>query len=288
MAVGPATAAALLDALGDYPARTGRRRSRAGDLARRALWAADPPRASTAAPAGHAGHPQQHRGGSRSPDACTWRRPTTRRRPGRWLIEAAQLRAVLVKGGHLGAPAETVVRRPGDRFEAPSAFQPSAAPRVRAPGGTGCALASAIAVKLGSGPQLVGRPSVTPAPGWRASSRRPGHRGRRTSFGQTLGRDFESDHRRALGRQEAHRVGRVVVAHERLPRDETLLAQMLGLPADRSVDARTQTIPFSGFRSTRSSTTQRPSLPVGEIFLRDLALAGVRIASPGVSKSVLP
>ena len=52
--------------------------------------------------------------------------------------------------------------------------------------------------------------------------------------------------------------------------ETTLLAQMLGVPPRRWTP--TQTIPLSGLRSPRSSTTQRPSLPVGQVFLRQVAL----------------
>ncbi len=149
MAVGPATAAALLDALGDYggpvvvdPVLA---TSRGGSL-----WAADPRellpllrRATLVTPNSIEAAALAGRLLATADDAEA---------TGRWLIEAAQLRAVLVKGGHLGAPAETVVdvlvtASGAERFSRPRTPGPS-------PRGTGCALASAIAVKLGSGRSL--------------------------------------------------------------------------------------------------------------------------------------
>ena len=49
-------------------------------------------------------------------------------------------------------------------------------------------------------------------------------------FSDTSGSDFQADHRRALGRQEAHRVGGVVVADERLPRNHAAGPDAGGAP----------------------------------------------------------
>jgi hydroxymethylpyrimidine/phosphomethylpyrimidine kinase len=149
MAVGPATAAALLEALRDYagpvvvdPVLA---TSRGG-----ALWAAEPrellpllQRATVATPNSIEAAALAERPLATADDAEAI---------GRWLIEAAQLRAVLVKGGHLGAPPGTVVdvlvtASGAERFSRPRTPGPS-------PRGTGCALASAIAVKLGCGRSL--------------------------------------------------------------------------------------------------------------------------------------
>ena len=149
MAVNPATAAALVEALGDYagpvvvdPVLA---TSRGGPL-----WAAEPRellpllrRATLVTPNGVEAAALTER-----PLATADEAEAT----GRWLIEAAQLRAVLVKGGHLGAPAGTVVdvlltASGAERFSRPRTPGPS-------PRGTGCALASAIAVKLGGGRSL--------------------------------------------------------------------------------------------------------------------------------------
>ena len=149
MAVGPATAAALITALGDY---TGPvvvdpvlATSRGG-----ALWAAEPRallpllrRATLVTPNGIEAGALTGRPLATADDAEA---------TGRWLLEATQLRAVLVKGGHLGAPAGMVVDvlvtgSGAVRFTRPRTPGPS-------PRGTGCALASAIAVKLGCGRSL--------------------------------------------------------------------------------------------------------------------------------------
>ena len=146
MAVGPATAAALLEALGDYagpvvvdPVLA---TSRGG-----ALWAAEPRellpllrRATLVTPNSIEAEALAGRALATADDAEA---------AGRWLIEAEQLRAVLVKGGHLGPAAGTVVdvlvtSSGAERFTRPRTPGPS-------PRGTGCALASAIAVKLGRG-----------------------------------------------------------------------------------------------------------------------------------------
>jgi hydroxymethylpyrimidine/phosphomethylpyrimidine kinase len=153
MAVGPATAAALVEALGDYagpvvvdPVLA---TSRGG-----ALWAEAPRellpllrRATLVTP------------NSVEAAALTGRPLATiedAEASGRWLVEADQLPAVLIKGGHLGnggTIVDLLVTASGaERFA--RARTPGPSPR-----GTGCALASAIAVKLGSGrslPEAVG------------------------------------------------------------------------------------------------------------------------------------
>ena len=167
MAVGPATAAAIVEALGDYagpvvvdPVLA---TSRGGPL-----WAAEPRellpllrRATLVTP------------NSIEAAALTGAPVVTAdeaEAAGRWLMEAEHLRAVLVKGGHLGRAdlggplAGDFVDRAGtivdvlvtgagaERFSRPRTPGPS-------PRGTGCALASAIAVKLACGhslPEAVG------------------------------------------------------------------------------------------------------------------------------------
>jgi hydroxymethylpyrimidine/phosphomethylpyrimidine kinase len=79
-------------------------------------------------------------------------------RVGRLLVEAGAP-AVLVKGGHLAGDAiDVLVTGAGEeRFTAPRIPGPS-------PRGTGCALATALAVELGRGRPL--REAVTAAKGW--------------------------------------------------------------------------------------------------------------------------
>ena len=149
MAVGPATVAALVEGLGDYPGPVVvdpvLASSRGG-----ALWAGAPGdllpllrRATIVTPnageaAALAGLPV-----TTSEDA---------ERAGRQLVDRDGLRAVLVKGGHLagseGALVDLLVTAAGvERF-----------PRARVAGpiprGTGCALASALAVMLARGMPL--------------------------------------------------------------------------------------------------------------------------------------
>ena len=162
MAVGPATAAALLEALVDYagpvvvdPVLA---TSRGG-----ALWAAEPRdllpllrRATLVTPNSIE---------AAALTGCALATADDAEAVGRWLIEAAQLHAVLVKGGHLGPPAGTIVdvlvtSSGAERFSRPRAPGPS-------PRGTGCALASAIAVKLGCGRSL--SEAVGEAGAWLAS-----------------------------------------------------------------------------------------------------------------------
>jgi len=149
MAVGPATAAALVEALGDYagpvvvdPVLA---TSRGG-----ALWAAEPRellpllrRATLVTPNSGEAAALSERPVATVDDAAA---------SGRRFIESDQLRAVLVKGGHLGAPFGTIVdvlvtASGAERFS--RARTPGPSPR-----GTGCALATAIAVKLGCGRTL--------------------------------------------------------------------------------------------------------------------------------------
>jgi len=153
MAVGPATTAALIDALGDYagpvvvdPVLA---TSRGG-----ALWAAEPRellpllrRATVVTPNSIEAAALSGRLLATADDAEV---------AGRWLVEVEQLRAVLVKGGHLlselGHSGATVVDvlvtgAGAERFSRPRTAGPS-------PRGTGCALATAIALKLGSGRSL--------------------------------------------------------------------------------------------------------------------------------------
>ena len=153
MAVGPATAAALVEALGDYggpvvvdPVLA---TSRGG-----ALWAGAPcellpllRRATLVTP------------NSVEAAALTGRPLATTddaEASGRWLITGEQLRAVLVKGGHLSADLAPSAGTIVDVLVTASGAERFA--RTRTPGpsprGTGCALASAIAVKLGSGRSL--------------------------------------------------------------------------------------------------------------------------------------
>ena len=153
MAVGPATAAAIVEALGDY----------AGPVV------VDPVLATSRGGALWAGAPREllpllRRATLVTPNsveaAALTERPVATaddaEASGRLLIEAEQLRAVLVKGGHLsgdldrsgGTVVDVLVTASGAaRFT--RARTPGPSPR-----GTGCALASAIAVKLGSGRSL--------------------------------------------------------------------------------------------------------------------------------------
>jgi len=149
MAVGPATAAALLEALGDYagpvvvdPVLA---TSRGG-----ALWAAEPRELLPLLRRATLVTPNSIEAAALAGRALAT--PEEAEMTGRWLIEAERLRAVLVKGGHLGAPGGTVVdvlvtASGSEYFSRPRAPGPS-------PRGTGCALASAIAVKLGCGRSL--------------------------------------------------------------------------------------------------------------------------------------
>jgi hydroxymethylpyrimidine/phosphomethylpyrimidine kinase len=149
MAVGPATAAALLAGLGGYagpvvvdPVLA---TSRGG-----ALWEGEPSdltpllrRATLVTPnaseAGElAGHQVETGAGAEA--------------AARFLIARDRLGAVLVKGGHIDE-AETTVT---DMLVTPDGSRHWSRPRVAgpAPRGTGCALATAIAVELGRGSDL--------------------------------------------------------------------------------------------------------------------------------------
>jgi hydroxymethylpyrimidine/phosphomethylpyrimidine kinase len=154
MAVAPATADALIEALDDYagpvvvdPVLA---TSRGG-----VLWAAEP----------RALLPLLRRATLVTPNsveaAAIAERPLATadeaEEIGRWLVETARLRAVLIKGGHLEPLSDTVV----DVLVTGSAAERFSRPRTPGPSprGTGCALASAIAVNLGCGrslPEAVG------------------------------------------------------------------------------------------------------------------------------------
>jgi hydroxymethylpyrimidine/phosphomethylpyrimidine kinase len=149
MAVGPATAAALLEGLGDYggpvvidPVLA---TSRGG-----ALWQGRPQelcsllgRATLVTPnAGEAGALAGHPVGTTADAAAA----------GRLLVGRDGLRAVLVKGGHLNEADRDVT----DLLVTPDVVRVSSRPRIAgpAPRGTGCALATAIAIELGRGHDL--------------------------------------------------------------------------------------------------------------------------------------
>jgi hydroxymethylpyrimidine/phosphomethylpyrimidine kinase len=157
MAVGPATAAALVEGLGDYagpvvvdPVLA---TSRGGALWEGAARDLLPllGRATLATPnaveaAALTGRPMRH-----IDDA---------ERAGVHLVEKDGLRAVLVKGGHLDEALVT------DVLVTPGRVRPKSHARVAgpAPRGTGCALATAIAVELGRGGDL--QAAVDAATGW--------------------------------------------------------------------------------------------------------------------------
>ena len=146
MAVGPLTAAALVEGLGDYPGPVVvdpvLATSRGGPL-----WAGSARdllpllrRATVATPnageaAALAGFPV-----TTAADA---------QRAGRRLVGDDGLPAVLIKGGHLAAAGETVA----DILVTRAAIEPFPRPRRTGPipRGTGCALASALAVMLARG-----------------------------------------------------------------------------------------------------------------------------------------
>jgi len=163
MAVAPATAAALIDGLGDFagpvvvdPVLA---TSRGGSL-----WDAEPEdllpllrRATLVTPnAGEVGELAGHQvetGASAEAAA-------------RFLIMRHRLAAVLVKGGHID-PAEAVVT---DVLVTPDTSRRWTRPRVAGPTprGTGCALATAIAVELGRGHAL--EEAVDAAASWLAGA----------------------------------------------------------------------------------------------------------------------
>ena len=85
---------------------------------------------------------------------------------GRRLVEVERLAAVLVKGGHLpeSGPQITDVLTALDQTRAfPHARLPGPGPR-----GTGCALATAIAIELGRGGELAA--AIEAAIGWLAGA----------------------------------------------------------------------------------------------------------------------
>jgi hydroxymethylpyrimidine kinase/phosphomethylpyrimidine kinase len=149
MAVGPATAAALIEGLGDY----------AGPVV------VDPVLATSRGGALWEGTPQEllpllRRATLVTPNAretaalagLNVATPDDAETAGRRLIERDGLRAVLVKGGHLAGSDPAVT----DVLVTPAGAHRMSHPRVAgpAPRGTGCALATAIAVELGRGADL--------------------------------------------------------------------------------------------------------------------------------------
>ena len=163
MAVDPATAAALVEGLADYagpvvvdPVLA---TSRGG-----ALWAGEPeelvpllrraalvtPNATEAAEI--AGHQVQSGAGAEA--------------AAQFLVTRHRLAAVLVKGGHLDEAEATVT----DVLVTPDGVRRWSRPRVAgpAPRGTGCALATAIAVELGRGLELAA--AIETAASWLAGA----------------------------------------------------------------------------------------------------------------------
>jgi hydroxymethylpyrimidine/phosphomethylpyrimidine kinase len=153
MAVGQATAAAIVEALGDY----------AGPVI------VDPVLATSHGGTLWAGAPRDilpllRRATLVTPNAVEAgvlaERPLVTaddaEATGRWLIEAERLGAVLVKGGHLGTELEQRAGTVVDVLVTASGVERFSRPRTPGPSprGTGCALASAIAVNLGRGRDL--------------------------------------------------------------------------------------------------------------------------------------
>jgi hydroxymethylpyrimidine/phosphomethylpyrimidine kinase len=149
MAVGPATAAALVEGLGDYPGPVVvdpvLATSRGG-----ALWAGEPGDLLPLLRRATVTTPNAREAAALAGLAVTT--PEEAARAGRRLVDRDGLRAVLVKGGHLagsdGPVVDLLVTGTGvERF-----------PRARVvgpmPRGTGCALASAVAVLLARGHTL--------------------------------------------------------------------------------------------------------------------------------------
>ena len=162
MAVGPATAAALIEALGDY----------AGPVV------IDPVLATSRGGALWEGAPQQlmpllRRATLVTPNATEAAALTggslknfqEAEAAGRSLLQAG-LRAVLVKGGHLDEGSGIVT----DLLVTADRSRPQSHPRVAppTPRGTGCALATAIAVELGRGADLAA--AVDAATEWLTSA----------------------------------------------------------------------------------------------------------------------
>jgi hydroxymethylpyrimidine/phosphomethylpyrimidine kinase len=163
MAVGPATAAAVVDALAGYagpvvvdPVLA---TSRGG-----ALWTAEPRallpllrRASLVTPNA------VEAGALAGMPVATQAEAET---AGRVLIERSGLAAVVVKGGHLDESGPAVT----DLLITPAAVIRLTRPRVAGPSprGTGCALATAIAIELGRGHDLA--TAVAAAGDWLATA----------------------------------------------------------------------------------------------------------------------
>jgi hydroxymethylpyrimidine/phosphomethylpyrimidine kinase len=146
MAVGPASAGAIVEALGDY----------AGPVV------VDPVLASSRGGPLWAGAPEAllpllRRATLVTPNAVEAAALAARtvatladaEAAGRHLVEAVGLRAVLVKGGHLPPSGDHLV----DLLVTPTGVTRFARPRVAGPSprGTGCALGTAIAVELARG-----------------------------------------------------------------------------------------------------------------------------------------
>jgi hydroxymethylpyrimidine kinase/phosphomethylpyrimidine kinase len=161
MAVGPATAAALLAGLGDYPGPVVvdpvLATSRGG-----VLWEGAPRdllpllrRATLATPNAVEAGALTGREMRHSDDA---------ERAGVQLVENDGLQAALVKGGHLDAALVT------DVLVTPGRVRPRSHARVAGPvpRGTGCALATAVAVELGRGRDLLA--AVDAATEWLVSA----------------------------------------------------------------------------------------------------------------------
>jgi hydroxymethylpyrimidine/phosphomethylpyrimidine kinase len=150
MAVGPATAAAIVDALGDYagpvivdPVLSTSRGGTLWDGAPRELLPLLR-RATLVTPNSVEAAALAERPVETAADAEA---------AGRWLIQAERLAAVLVKGGHLGADVGEESQPVVDVLVTPAGAERFSRPRIPGPSprGTGCALASAIAVNLGRG-----------------------------------------------------------------------------------------------------------------------------------------
>jgi len=163
MAVGPETAAALVEGLGGYPGPVVidpvLATSRGG-----ALWAAEP----------RAILPLLRRATLVTPNAVEVAALTGRpvatdaeaEAAARALVEQEGLPAVLVKGGHLDEAGTSVT----DLLVTRAGTRRWAHPRVPGPSprGTGCALATAIAIELGRGAALAD--AVKAATDWLAAA----------------------------------------------------------------------------------------------------------------------
>jgi hydroxymethylpyrimidine/phosphomethylpyrimidine kinase len=168
MAVGPATAAALLEGLADYPGPVVvdpvLATSRGG-----ALWDGGPRallpllRRATLVTPNAVEAAALAAGGAELETIAT---PDAAEAAGRKLVERDGLGAVLVKGGHLGGAAPSVT----DVLVSAAGARRVSHPRVagRTPRGTGCALATAIAVELARGRELTA--AVGDATEWLAAA----------------------------------------------------------------------------------------------------------------------